>query len=950
MLLYKRLSKRKRKRRHRSSSSSSSFSDDEDDDSSDERERGRGRYKRARGNNDDYSRKQGSDEDEQRSRNKDENLDILNTLTKEFRLDRKKLRVDIIHGPLNLDELFDDGESDDNDDDTNKSDDNAPGERQQQATDYDKLPSEEGANNGQTGVEDVTGVAAVINVADEKMVRKGHVKSSNNISNRNLHTQLSALYRDSSFPGAFSSTTTFFKHARKKIPQLTLKKVHEWREHDMLVAKRSRITRPKIRRSVQVFNPSQIWEGDLVDMSKSNIRLNRNVRYLLLLIDQFTKKLYCAPIFGGNKSGPNVIKAFKQIFSNTTSRPKFLYSDNGGEFIAKDVKAYLLNTQHIKTITTQDKEVKASMVERAIRTLKGRLFTFINSGNPRYLNKLQDIINGINETAGRVTNVAPNNVDPISVGTVRNNIYNYNKRQENKFRKRTVPTQQQEFFIKKSNTPPTPKYQVGDFVIIKKERQLFRKEHEGQWNDEIFQIASIASDTIPFVYHVKDLAGELLQGYFNEQDINRIQLPSYLPLEKTTAFHRRIFTSPQDNSKYIEVKIDLQMLRRVTRYLLRPLFILSVRRDTTMIHDDDDCDGMRVEGEYGENARHAYDTECRSETMMRLQREKWDERGPQSMLSRVYIQKALNEEEKENLSPEDLTLVSAVARRVATESYIDNVQLLSNITDMSKKMLQRYTEGTADCYNWCNFIYALITGIWLAMMIVAVNHHSVSDIKSTIAQLNEQPTQRCLLNTSDATGKTCCCTINYNHSSSIPELRDEWKEHICDSPCMNCHQLVLACAQFNAQGACTLYNNRCHNMSEAARREHNVCEPGCLNCGELRDGCYRHGDPAQCITYNDYCRINADEKTSLNEPPVLLHTDTVLNILTDIPLTHIHSSITCVELDKQCIRAQSFSDYLACLYYIIRCKKIPGNDTKDLLHRVIQLRKVFIVDENTDYV
>ena len=384
-------------------------------------------------------------------------------------------------------------------------------------------------------------------------------KKTNNAVNNNsssLFKQLSALYYDPSFPGSFAGLPTFFRHAKVKIPSLTRKDVDKWKEHDLLVAKRSRITKPKIRRSVLVFNPNQIWEGDLVDMSSSNIRMNRNVRYLLLLVDQFTKKLYCEPIFGGTKAPPKVIDAFKEIFAHTTSRPKFIYTDQGSEFIAGEVKKYLNDRQGIKTFTTKDKDIKCSIVERAIRTLKGRLFTYIDAGHIRYLDALPKIVAGINGTEGRTTKIAPDKIDPVNVGEARQNIYTYNERQEKKFRKRKMGTAitKDNKKIKPPTPPPPPKFKVGDYVLIKKEKKTFTKEHKGLWNDQIFQVDTASSDTIPYVYHLKDLAGEKLLGYFNEKELNKIQLPSTLQLEKTTTFRRRIFKSPINGEQYIEIK------------------------------------------------------------------------------------------------------------------------------------------------------------------------------------------------------------------------------------------------------------------------------------------------------------------------------------------------------------------------------------------------------------
>ena len=366
------------------------------------------------------------------------------------------------------------------------------------------------------------------------------------LSDKSLYNRLSSLYRDVNFPGAFNGTKSFHKqlkiHYPKEFANLKLKQVEKWKEHDLFAAKRTKVKKPKVRRSVQVYNPNNIWEGDLVDMGNANIRLNRNVRYLLLLVDQFTKKLFCAPLFGNSKAAPVVIKAFKDIFSKTTSRPRFLYTDQGSEFIAEPVKDYLQKRQGIKTFTTKDKDIKCAIVERSIKTLKSKLFAIIDNGQPKYIDLLPKVINGINNTAGRTTKIAPNNITPLTVGDARMNIYDYNMKQEDKF------------LHKKGTTKPPPKYQVDDYVLIKKEKKLFRKEHKNSFNNEIFKVSNVQTDIIPYVYHLVDLSGEKLLGYFNQAELVRVQLPHLFTLEKTTDFQRRRFTSI-DGVKYIHIKV-----------------------------------------------------------------------------------------------------------------------------------------------------------------------------------------------------------------------------------------------------------------------------------------------------------------------------------------------------------------------------------------------------------
>ena len=56
------------------------------------------------------------------------------------------------------------------------------------------------------------------------------------------------------------------------------------------------------------------------------------------------------------------------------------------------------------------------------------------------------------------------------------------------------------------------------------------------------------------MYHLADLSGEKLLGYFNQSELVRVQLPHLFTLEKTSNFQRRRFTSI-DGVKYIYIKV-----------------------------------------------------------------------------------------------------------------------------------------------------------------------------------------------------------------------------------------------------------------------------------------------------------------------------------------------------------------------------------------------------------
>ena len=63
----------------------------------------------------------------------------------------------------------------------------------------------------------------------------------------------------------------------------------------------------------------KIWAADLVEM-QSFSKFNRGVRYLLTVIDAFSKYGWMLPLKG--KTGKSVADAFKEIFKNQSENKK----------------------------------------------------------------------------------------------------------------------------------------------------------------------------------------------------------------------------------------------------------------------------------------------------------------------------------------------------------------------------------------------------------------------------------------------------------------------------------------------------------------------------------------------------------------------------------------------------------------------------------------------------
>eukprot|EP00794_Sanderia_malayensis_P013353 gene13353-biopygen10661 len=177
-----------------------------------------------------------------------------------------------------------------------------------------------------------------------------------------------------------------------------------------------------------------MWEVDLLDMSEY-ARRNKGVHFLLVVVDQFTKKLFVAPC--KHKSQGDVLDAFRDIFERQTmSRPRIIYSDNGKEFVNSSL-SHNLKSINIEHATTNDTSVKGAVVERAKQTLKRKLIKLAALHDGKYLEHLQNIVAGLNNTVHTTKRLAPNAVDPVTVNTARINIEKSIVRQQKSHRRQS---------------------------------------------------------------------------------------------------------------------------------------------------------------------------------------------------------------------------------------------------------------------------------------------------------------------------------------------------------------------------------------------------------------------------------------------------------------------------------------------------------------------------------
>lgn len=153
------------------------------------------------------------------------------------------------------------------------------------------------------------------------------------------------------------------------------------------------------RRKVMMYGIVETLQADLIEMQPYK-RENRGHRYILLVIDIFSKMAYAKPLM--DKTGVEVTRAMDQIIRMVKRQfpnhhIKNLQTDDGKEFFNSSMQQLLkkYNINHYSTYSY----MKASIVERLIRTIKRHLYMqFSLHGNFKWLEILPQVIDRYNDT------------------------------------------------------------------------------------------------------------------------------------------------------------------------------------------------------------------------------------------------------------------------------------------------------------------------------------------------------------------------------------------------------------------------------------------------------------------------------------------------------------------------------------------------------------------------
>ena len=218
-----------------------------------------------------------------------------------------------------------------------------------------------------------------------------------------------------------------------------------------------------------VYYIDDIWSLDILDLRDYGPENNRGYRYVLVIIDNFSKFGWTLPL----KENAQTIKdSFENILISSKRKPNLIETDHGKKFCNNFFQDFL-NKNKIK-LYSRHSSFGSVFAERFNRTIRDLLKKIVfERGDAKWIDILPTITNQYNNRIHSSTKLTP-----IQASLKKNEGYVY----KNLLDKR-----------KKVK----PKFQIDDLVRTADLKKTFSKGDTTNWSYKLYKITEIINDTIP---------------------------------------------------------------------------------------------------------------------------------------------------------------------------------------------------------------------------------------------------------------------------------------------------------------------------------------------------------------------------------------------------------------------------------------------------------------------
>ena len=218
------------------------------------------------------------------------------------------------------------------------------------------------------------------------------------------------------------------------------------------------------------YHVDDIWSLDILDFKDYGPENNRGYRYVLVVIDNFSKLGWTIPL--KNKNAQTLKDSFENVLLSSKRQPNLIETDDGSEFINK-IFTNLINTKKIKRYS-RNTALGAVFAERFNRTIRDLLKKPVfEKGDGNWIDVLPKITKQYNNRVHSSTKLSP-----IQASLKKNEGYVYKN-------------------ILDKRKKIKPKFQVNDLVRTADLKRTFSKGDTTNWSYKLYKNTEIINDTIP---------------------------------------------------------------------------------------------------------------------------------------------------------------------------------------------------------------------------------------------------------------------------------------------------------------------------------------------------------------------------------------------------------------------------------------------------------------------
>ena len=255
-----------------------------------------------------------------------------------------------------------------------------------------------------------------------------------------------------------------------------------------------------------VYFIDDIWPLDILDLKDYGPENNRGYRYVLVIIDNFSKFGWTIPL--KNKNAQTIKDSFENILINSKRSPNLIETDRGKEFY-NNIFQDFLNKNDIK-FYSRNTSLGAVFAERFNRTIRDLLKRPVfEKGDGHWIEVLQTITKHYNNKVHSSTKLTP-----IQASLKKNEGFVYKN------------------LLDKRNKIKA-KYQKNDLVRVADLKKTFSKGDTTNWSYKLYKITEIINDTIPS-YHIDNLKERYNESLLKKTDLTMKENNSVMKKLKIT--------------------------------------------------------------------------------------------------------------------------------------------------------------------------------------------------------------------------------------------------------------------------------------------------------------------------------------------------------------------------------------------------------------------------------